>query len=320
MFNLYPWQISDYDYLMSLTKRLPSSILLHGPSGVGALNIALAFSARLLCENPKQEQSCGNCRSCNLLMQNSHPDFYRLEPDPDDEKKNKVITVAEVRSAVEYISLSTHLAEYKIILIENSGWLNLNSANALLKVLEEPPMKVLFILITDNLNKMLPTIKSRCHKYGLTLPSKEQALAYLTEQKIDNSLFWLSYYNSCPLFEAELTDTQLANFINTLLVPSIDNIFLLVQDVDGKTVSFSFFVDFMLKWISDLSSYQLSQQMSYFGYYMEAISGLIVKLHREKAFYLVDKLTHLSLWATHPLNYKLQIENILLQYQQLFVK
>ncbi|MFN7094848.1 MAG: hypothetical protein ACK4M7_05750, partial [Burkholderiales bacterium] len=179
---------------------------------------------------------------------------------------------------------------------------------------------VLFILLSHNLARVMSTIKSRCHKYAVAVPSYTSAANYLADKHIPNYEFWLTYHANCPLFEVELSPQQLEIFIATLCSPSIENIFRLTAEVDGKAVSFKCFIEFMLKWLSDLASYKTTKQLNYFALYQAEIQPLWEKLHLEKIFYLSDKLNFLALWTNHPVNYKLQIENILLQYQQLFVK
>lgn len=316
--KLYPWQESDYNYLLQLTRRLPHAVLLHGPDGLGSLDLARSWAKSLLCGQPLANGSyCGQCSSCLLLEDDGHPDFYPLVITDEDKKS---IGVMEIRAVVDFISLSSHLGKHKIILIEDTNLLNLNSANALLKILEEPAPTTLFILLSNNINHILPTILSRCHKYKLSLPSTESVVDFVATRQIVNAEFWLKYHNNCPLFETEIDEGQLQRILNALATPSVENIFTLSSEFDGKTVGFAFVLEFLSKWISDLLQYKMSGKYSYFDLYHEKVQPLIGKLQIEKAFYLHDKLNFLTKWSNHPLNYKLQIENLLLQYQQVFVK
>lgn len=316
MNETYPWQENDYKYLLQLKSRLPHAILLHGPKGIGADKVAYAFVQSLLCnESGVDDKACGKCNACLVFNDDSHPDFYVLAPDEDE----KSISIAAVRAAVDFLSLTTHLSNYKIVLIEDANLLNLNSANALLKVLEEPSKQAVFILLSDNIQHLLPTIISRCHKYQLATPDTTTAKKFLEAKDISNADFWLNYNHNCPLFETEIDETQLERLVRGLSEPSVENIYGLTIEFDGKTVSSGFVLDFLAKWITDLVSYKLSGEFNYFQQYASMIEPLINKLQVNKAFYLHDKVNFLSKWSTHPLNFRLQIENLLFQYQQIFV-
>ncbi len=314
--KLYDWQLDNYTYLINLNKRLPGAILLTAANGLGAKHLIKYWSKALLCENLVDDMACNNCSSCILFNEESHPDLFTIKL----AEESKSISIDEVRSAINFVSLSSHIAKRKIVVCEDLNILSTSAANALLKILEEPPQNSLFILLSDNLGKVLPTIRSRCHKYSLTMPTYEMIQNYLAHNEMVNSEFWLNYYGNCPLFEVEITENQLDLIINTLVTPSIDNIFNLTQEVDGKIVKFGFIIEFLSKWVSDLTSLKFSNSLCYFRPYRDRILPLLNRFDEKKVFYLNDKLSFLANWANHPLNYKLQIENLLFQYQQLFTK
>lgn len=317
--KLYPWQANDYGYLLQLKQRLPHAILLHGPSGLGVLELARSWIQSLLCLEPNPDGSyCSHCRSCVLLSDDAHPDFLSLRLSPEDEKKS--ITIADVRTVIDFLALSAHLGKYKIILIEDTNSLNPNSANALLKILEEPASYAIFVLVSNNLNDVIPTIISRCHKYKSSIPNIEAASKFLAQKDVSNASFWLKYYNYCPLFEIVIDEEQLNRLLLTLAKPSIDNLFNLSSEFDGKTVSFGFILEFLSKWTSDLLSRKVCGKYNYFSEYADMLEPLIAKLQLEKGFYFHDRVNFLTNWSAHPLNYKLQIENLLFHYQQIFVK
>ena len=314
-YALYPWQVSDYSYLLKLKARLPHAVILDGAKGLGGLNLANVFIQSLLCENPDGNgNSCKECNSCSLYSTNSHPDYYSLSVGDDE----KMIAISSVREVSEFLSVSTHLGQYKIVLVEDAGLLNINSSNALLKILEEPPSYAVFILVSDNVGKLLPTIISRCQKYKLTIPDTNVAKQYLIDKDIPNSDFWLRYYDNCPLFDIEISEEQFDLLIKVLSKPSVDNIYEFSNNIDPKNNSFIF--GFMTKWLSDLISFKLTRKLNYFTNYEEAFNLISEKQDDKKTFYLQDKLSFLLEWENHSLNHKLQIENILFQYQQVFVK
>ncbi|MBP9742376.1 MAG: hypothetical protein KBD37_03365 [Burkholderiales bacterium] len=317
MNNLYPWQLNDYDYLLRLKAKLPQAIILHGASGIGINDLARSWVYNLHCPHSNlNDYYCGSCNSCLLLTDGAHPDFYVLTP----EEEEKTIAVACVRKMIDFLTLSTHMSAYKIVFIEDTALLTLNSANMLLKILEEPPSYALFVLITYNIHGVLPTIVSRCHKYKVSSPDPVIARDYLRAQQISDYEFWLKFYNYSPLFETLIDNHQLQRILQVLAIPNADKIYELTSEFDGKTIAYSFILEFIGKWLSDLISYKLSNELIYFEGYINLIEPLINKLNIDKAFFMQDRLSFLMAWVHHPLNYKLQIENLLFNYQQIFVK
>jgi len=103
--TLHPWHKQAYADLQQLTTRLPHAILLHAPYAMDLDNLAISWINYLLCEN--KIGACGHCHACQLLLDGSHPDFYRVRLDENDDKKT--IGVDKVREVVTFLSVSTHI-------------------------------------------------------------------------------------------------------------------------------------------------------------------------------------------------------------------
>ncbi len=160
--------LNDFVNLNSVNK-LPSKILLTGQEGIGKFTFALHFINYLFSKNDKFKYNLSenliNTQSVsyNLINNLSHPNFYLISKNDD----KKTIEIDQVRKMIDFINKSTFNEDKKIILIDGVENLNLNSANALLKSLEDSNADNLFILI-HNHNKNIPdTIKSRCISYKL---------------------------------------------------------------------------------------------------------------------------------------------------------
>ncbi len=97
------------------------------------------------------------------------------------------IEVDQAREAVDFVRLSTYRAGYRVVLVNPADALNVASANALLKVLEEPPLNTVFVLVSDQPRRLLPTIRSRCARFDIGLPPDELAAQWLTSQGVDDA-------------------------------------------------------------------------------------------------------------------------------------
>ena len=146
--------------------------LLTGPPGSGRSNLAVAFAAALLC----QEQGCGVCKSCRLVMTGAHPDVAVLSTE------KVTISIDEVRSMVASSNFGSSMGRYKIMIIEDADRMAERSSNVLLKALEEPPAGTIWLLCAPSEADMLPTIRSRVRKVGLKVPSIEEVARILVER------------------------------------------------------------------------------------------------------------------------------------------
>ena len=143
----------------SLKKgRISHFYLISGPSGSGKHTLAKLLSAAILCQN---HGPCLGCTPCRKVMENAHPDVITVE-DPE----HKAVAVKIVRQFREDVFVRPNEADYKIYLLPQE--LGIEGQNALLKILEEPPSYGVFILLTENPEKLLPTIRSRCTELKLT--------------------------------------------------------------------------------------------------------------------------------------------------------
>jgi DNA polymerase-3 subunit delta' len=172
-----PWQAASWQRLQQLRLRgqLPHALLLGGPPGIGKRRLAQAFGAGLLCEQSVEGVACGDCKPCHLLAAGAHPDWQRLVP----EESGKAIKIDQVRGVVEFVTQTSLLGGWRVVVVEPAEAMNRNAANALLKTLEEPPASAILLLVSDAPGQLLPTIRSRCQQLLLMLPTEADSLAWL---------------------------------------------------------------------------------------------------------------------------------------------
>ncbi len=140
--------------------RVAHAYLFAGPQGVGKTKTAYAFAASLLCKS-EGSQACGHCVSCKKLLDGNHPDLSELKA---DEKSKSVIKVKAMKSFIQAMNFHPFESEWKIFVIHEAEKMNKESANTLLKTLEEPTESTVIILVSGKPQQLLPTIMSRCQK------------------------------------------------------------------------------------------------------------------------------------------------------------
>ncbi len=140
--------------------RLHHACLFEGPEGVGKRTFALWLARYVNCE--AATRPCGSCRSCTLLLAGTHPDLIVIGPDP--ERATAVISVQQAQELLGTLKLQRHSARHRFVILDPADLLNDESANTLLKTLEEPPAGTHFFLITARVASLLPTIRSRTQR------------------------------------------------------------------------------------------------------------------------------------------------------------
>lgn len=154
-------------------KRIPHAILLEGDKGTGRRTLMRFLSRAAVCDG--ENSPCGECRGCHLAEIGTHPDITVIAP--EDGKKN--ITVAQIRALRTEAYVKPHMAVRRVFVIDKADTMNEQAQNAILKVLEEPPADIIFILIAESAAALLDTIISRCTVLSLVPPETDEAVGYL---------------------------------------------------------------------------------------------------------------------------------------------
>ncbi len=141
--------------------RISHFYLISGPEGSGKRTLAKLLAAAILCRGGSKP--CGVCPACRKVLGSGHPDFITV-----DDPEKKTVSVELIRGARSDIYIRPNESDHKIYLFPRAQDMGIPGQNALLKVLEEPPSYGVFILLTDNPQKLLPTVRSRCTELALT--------------------------------------------------------------------------------------------------------------------------------------------------------
>ena len=177
----YPWLAQPWSDLFGRAARdaLGHAYLLCGREGLGKFAFAERFARGLLCENrPLDGQACGSCRGCLLNASGNHPDLKLITPEED----RKSIVIDQVRELIEFFTLKAHYHGRKIGIVRPADTMNTAAANALLKILEEPPATALLILVANRPALLPATIHSRCQRLNFPMPAWDVREQWLRSQ------------------------------------------------------------------------------------------------------------------------------------------
>ncbi|MCM2288057.1 MAG: DNA polymerase III subunit delta' [Sulfuritalea sp.] len=332
------WNVSVKQQLLEQgLERLPHALLLVGPSGVGRLAFAEQLAALLLCESaPPRLKACGNCQACHWLEGGNHPDFRKVAPEGEDEtdgdssektkEKSKkrspgMIRIDQIRELESFVFVGSHRAGNRIVLITEAEAMNPAAANSLLKILEEPPSSVYFILISTRSKSLLPTIRSRCRVIPFGAPDAAAATAWLAAAGLEQQARrYLDLAGGAPMRVAQWKEQgqlgAMDELIDSLVSPAADPIALAAR-WDGLLKGDGLFrmehlVEGVQRWLFDLAQERLTGTIRYHGGWS-----------RPKGVEKLDPQALLAGWreigqfrrsARHPLNQLLFLENLAAHY------
>ena len=174
----YPWHDALRTTLSRQFDQLPHALLLQGRPGLGKHAFAVQLAQALLCAQPQAGIACGQCHGCQLFAAGTHPDLAGVGLLEDA----KGIAVDQIRALGEFLALRPHTATRKVVIISPADAMNLNAANSLLKLLEEPPLGSVLLLVTSHPARLPATVRSRCSRLLFRLPSAGVAQSWLQAQ------------------------------------------------------------------------------------------------------------------------------------------
>ncbi|MEM7111401.1 MAG: DNA polymerase III subunit delta' [Chloroflexota bacterium] len=148
-------------------NRVGHAYLITGPAHIGKTTLARTFAQALNCEaQDVAKRPCGQCRACQLIASDRHPDVRLVAPTVSG-RGRALIKIDAIRQLQQALSLSAYEGRYKVAILTQFDTANINAANAFLKTLEEPPNNVILLLTASDADTLLETITSRCRTVGL---------------------------------------------------------------------------------------------------------------------------------------------------------
>jgi DNA polymerase III subunit delta' len=351
-----PWHAAAWHELQPLRARGVHAVLLHGAAGIGKKSLAIDLARALLCETPQaSSHACGVCAGCQLTGAGSHPDLRIVVPDTmaawrgtaaDEEgdadevvhedidpdangepagkakRASREIRIEQVRALADFVTTSTHRGGSRVVMLAPAEALNTASANALLKMLEEPPAGSLFVLATDALDDVLPTIRSRCVLVRVAAPAPSQTVSWLKLQSVEDAETALAEAGGAPLLALAQAggaglDPELRSMLAELLARGAQLSSAEVAARVPKTVPVGPALALFQRWGWDLLALSTVRAPTAVRYHPRQSAVLArVSAQSEPAALLawLGRLAGYRSSQDHPLNPRLVIEAALLDY------
>jgi len=323
---LYPWLTSPWQQLIRGRERLPHALLLTGDPGIGKRRLAEHLAQFLLCESPdKESEPCGVCDGCRWFLSGNHPDFRLLAPDEqadaeEEEGKAKrkvpLIKVENIRELADFINLTAHRHGPKLVLLDPAEAMNTAAANAFLKMLEEPPAGVSFLLVSHHWRRLLPTIRSRCRIFPIPTPEPHLANHWLNTQGVVNPGLHLAHTGGAPLAAREDANAEWLQrrtaFLDHIANPGGLDVLAVAAELEKAKLDTELVVDWMQKWVHDLIGLGLAGRIRYYPDRRDDLARQAGRVAGLTAY--IDRLRDARRLAHHPLNQRLVFESLLFAY------
>ena len=340
-----PWQRDLWSRLTAWRDRMPHALLFHGRRGIGKRHLAEALARWLLCEQPQAGGvSCGSCPSCQLLASENHPDIRRVVPaidaaqrdsgEEEDEsfvdvtttkrtaRPSREIRIDQVRELADFLFTTSHRGGRRLVVLAPAESLNGPAANALLKMLEEPPAATVFLLVADDLDAVLPTVRSRCILISTPVPGDRIALQWLREQGIEGASERLAESGGAPCTIVEEETGEDARRLNGALRETFLELLgrgrrLTTAEIAAaipKDVPVGSSIRLFQRWGWDLLAERLSQRVRYYPSQRSVLTTLSGGIDPARLLAWLEALNEKQAVSNHPLNARLAVEGALVGY------
>ena len=246
MVELPVW-LRKHESILDL-DRLAPAYLIYGRHGLGKKNLINNFASRILCHSNKQA-SCNECQSCNLVIENQHPDLQIISR----EEGKYTISIKQIFSIKDQIYETPFLGNNKVFIIHNLENMVRAAFDPLLKILEEPPKNTYFLMDSNFINRIPSTIRSRSAELEITLPSDLECREWLSKSYRENIALAIELSNNRPFIARDLLNLNILELRSNF-----------IKDISGIIKSGKDIVSISEQWIQELETLPLKiEWMSY---------------------------------------------------------
>jgi DNA polymerase-3 subunit delta' len=239
------------------------------------------------------------------------------DAEADDKKKSKEIRIEQIRDIAAFMTLTTHRAGFRVLMVHPAEAMNAAAANALLKTLEEPPAHTVILLVTDRIGRLLATIRSRCQRLTVPFPDEATALLWLKDQGFAEAPTALSQAGGAPLDAMEFADpgyqAERKAFLQVLSANNADYLAAAQTFEKSNLVNV---LTWLQTWVSDLTLSRFTGEVRHHRDQKAAISRIATRVDLPGLFRYESQLRQARRSIHHPLNARLLLEQLLISYSQ----
>lgn len=323
---LYSQVAGQEEIKASLIKSINNNQVSHcyifvGPKGMGKFELALIFAQSLLCTNFHQEP-CNTCTSCIKVNTLNHPDLHIVN------ENEKSIKREEIDELINSIYKKPYESKRKVYIIKDAHSMTVQAANTFLKTLEEPPTDTVMILLTINLNLLLPTIVSRCQEVKFRNISKETIKTYLKEYNADIKTVELAVNYSNGILNKAINiingnddilqkREEIIKIFDRIVNSDSEIIYELENYFEEQKDNIDTIIEIMTIWIRDVMFvYNNMENLVINKDYIELlrVHGKNFKINLD----IIEFMQNTSDNLKSNVNYKLAVDNMLLKIQEVF--
>ncbi|MBP1924899.1 DNA polymerase-3 subunit delta' [Sedimentibacter acidaminivorans] len=300
--------------------------IFEGPKGMGKYELSLVFAQSLFCNNFKiNEEPCNICGDCIKFNSMNHPDLHVINLD------EKTIKREDIDKLIESINKKPYEASKKVYIIKDSHEMTPQAANTFLKTLEEPPKDSIIILLTNNINLLIPTIISRCQVIKFKDINKNEIKNFLIEKyNVDIVMAAvIAYYSKGILNKAINIITKKDDIIEKrkVVIELFDNI---IKTDSGIIFDFEKYfeeqkdnideiIEILMLWIRDVTFVKNKMEGLLINKdYLELAKEHAKYMRNDSSDDLIENLQRISDNIKNNVNYKLTIDRMLLKIQEVF--
>ena len=345
--TIFPWLQANWQRIAKNPDNQHHGVLLVGKSGIGKREFALAFSQWLICDNSSsqlegQTGACGSCQNCRLFLAGNHPDFHvltteleavegrqslisqfsdRYQDSKERDKKAKpsrIISIDQVRQLIQRFSTRAHIANTKVALIQPADHMNVNAANGLLKLLEEPPQGSVLILVSADPGRLPSTIRSRCMNHILSAPDLDASRQWLN-QNFDSEIAELALsisddgpLNVASMIESGQVDDQKKCILGTAGVAA-QRVNPLELASQLSKMNFEQVLIWLQRFVTEVIKIRVASTDSV---WLGKLPLDVQTLSVDRLYGLYDRILHYRKICREPVNEQLALEDLLLVLQR----
>lgn len=302
------------------SDKISHSYIFEGIEGVGKKTTALALAKRLLCQG--EDKPCGKCKACLLVDAHTHPDITVVEKDT---KITKIDTIRD--RVVKDMDTKPYQGPYKIVIIAEADTVTIEGQNAMLKTIEEPPSYGIVILITKNISKLLPTIKSRCIHLRFSPLNDTQIVQYLEPYPIttDKKMMYAQFSEGSIGIANKLlgdevfleTRRQSIEYLRELERADMMGVYSLVKSLTENKDLLGEILEFWLLWYRDLAVLKSTPTNKlYYLDYQSSLLDTTSKLTYNVICRHIDLIRQAKLQIDQNIYPTFVIENLLLKLKE----